>query len=585
MRRTLFILGMVLALSRPVAAEPELAAEVDFDRIDTKGHVTLTVTVSGSQEALRPVMPALTDFIVQATGSRQNMVVSGGTIENSTSYTYSLIPRRAGALVIPPITLHTSTGQISTQPIHITVTEARYEAPRNQTAQNRTARRGAPEPFFIEAEVSSDTVYLGEQVTYTFRYYRSAAVSETNNYTPPQTSGFISVDLPPQRKLTRIVDGETYRVVEVLTAMFPTRPGDLSIGPARLRVVPDLISNLLGRDPFSIFRGQGGRPLTEGEPKDLATEALRIHVRPLPSPPAGKSFSGAVGECSLASDLSSHSMSLGDPVTLTLTVSGKGRKDVVDAPVIRWPEGIETYPPTTNIQSTVRNDIVAETKVFSIALVARRQGRVVIPAPELTYFNPASRRYETARARELTLEVGPPRAGFAVATPTATISPASSTIRYLKPSPSEWEPGPQAPGTLFVVLQVAPPVFVVAGWIWRRQRETPQARLRGAREREIKTARRRVSAMSAADGLTAAREISTAFRQYLVARFALPPGELLDAEWQDSLATKGCEDHELREIRQVLEWADRARFGGGVDRTVTPEMVLNLMQRLDKCAA
>lgn len=585
MQRLFCTVLTVLALSGAALADTELTAEVDFDRIDTKGHVTLTVTVASAQDGDRPVMPALTEFIVQATGSRQNMVVSGGVIENSIIYTYSLIPRRAGVLTIPPITLHTASGQLSTQPITVTVTEARYETPRSQPAQNRSARQNAAEPFFIEAEVSRDTVYLGEQVTYTFRYYRSANVSETNNYTPPQTSGFISVDLPPQRKLTRIVNGETYRVVEVLTAMFPTRTGDLTIGPARLRVVPDMISNLLGRDPFSIFRGQGGRPLTEGEPKDLATSALRVHVRPLPTPPAGKSFSGAVGECSLTSDLSSHSVSLGDPVTLTLTVSGKGRKDVVDAPVIRWPEGVETYPPTTNLQSSLRNDVVSETKVFSVALVARRQGRIVLPAPELTYFNPSARRYETARSRELTLDVGPPRAGLATLAPSSTISPSSSTIRYLKPAPTDWEQGPMAPGVLFVVLQVAPPVLVVAGFLWRRHRETPEARLRGAREREIRTARRRVSVLSATDGLTAAREISSAFRQYLVARFALPPGELLDREWHASLASKGCADHELTEIRQVLEWADRARFAGGFDRSVTPEMVLNLMQRLDQCAA
>ena len=89
-------------------------------------------------------------------------------------------------------------------------------------------------------------------------------------------------------------------------------------------------------------------------------------------------------------------------------------------------------------------------------------------------------------------------------------------------------------------------------------------------------------AVSAAAGPTAAREISAAFRQYLVARFELPPGELLDQEWQRTLERKGCADHDLRQIQGVLEWADRARFGGGVDRQVTPEAVLGLMNRLDR---
>jgi hypothetical protein len=584
MKRLLWVLLGVIATCSPLRAETLLRAEVDSDHIDSKGEITLTITVSGQQDAGRPVLPPLTDFIVQATGSRQNMVISGGVIENTTSYTYTLLPRKTGSLVIPPVTLQTSAGQVATQPITITVTEARYEAPRGQGAQNRNSRQGTPEPFFVEAEVSKDTVYLGEQLNYTFRYYRSASVSETNNYTPPQTSGFIAVDLPPQRKLTRIIGGETYRVVEVVTAMFPTRTGDLSIGPAKLRVVPDLIANLMGRDPYSIFGGQGGRPLTEGEPRNLATSSLRVIVRSLPPPPPGRPFSGAVGECSLASDISSHSVSLGDPVTVTLTVTGVGRKDVVDAPVIRWPEGLEAYPPTTNLQSSVRNDVVSETKVFSIALVARREGKLQIPAPELTYFNPATKKYETARGRELTLDVGPPRAGLAAATPVTTISASSSTIRYLKAAPHDWRAGTGRPGTWFVLLQVLPPVLVLAGWAWRRRMETPEARLRFAREREIKAARKRVRAVSASDRLAAAREISSAFRQYLVARFGLPPGELLDREWQRTLASRGCEDHELLEIKGVLDWTDRARFAGGVDQSVSPEAVLSLMSRLDRCA-
>lgn len=576
----------LVTLFAQASAETELRADVDHDQIDTKGQVTLTITVSGGEDAARPTMPALVDFVVQATGSRQNMVITNGQIDQSTSYTYTLIPRKTGRLVIPPVTLATTAGTLSTQPITITVTQSTYNESRSPSAQGRSGRQDAArEPFFVEADISADTVYLGQQLNYTFRYYRSVSVSETNNFTPPQTSGFITVDLPPQRKLTRIIGNETYRVVEVVTAMFPTRPGELTIGPARLRVVPDVISNLLGRDPFSVFRGGGQRPLTEGEPRDLATEALTVTVLPLPPPPAGRRFSGAVGECALAADISSHAVGLGDPVTITWTVSGVGRKDVVDAPVVEWPEGLEHYPPTTNLQTSTRNDVVSETKVFSTALVARREGEIRIPAPELTYFNPKSRRYETARGRELTLKVGPPRAGMATLAPTTTIPASASTIRYIKNAPGEWRVGLGSLGTLwFVLLQVLPPALVLAGWTWRRRMETPEARLRGARQRDIRAARKRVSAVSGADGVAAAREISSAFRQYLVARFELPPGDLLDQEWRSALERRGCADHDLLEIKSVLEWTDRARFGGGMDRSITPEAVLGLMNRLDRCA-
>jgi hypothetical protein len=575
---------LVLVSVTAVAAETELRANVDYDRIDMNGQITLTVTVSGDQEVGKPKIPVFKGFITQGTGSRQNMVVSGGTISNSTSYTYTLIPRQTGRFIIGPITLDTPGGRLSTQPITVTVTVAAYQQQRKQTTPGRTTRNEEAKPFFVEAAVDQDSVYLGEQLTYTFRYFRNVSVNETNNYSPPQTSGFISVDLPPQRKHTRMIGGETYRVVEVRTAMFSTRTGPLIIGQARLRVVPDVLSNLLGRDPFGMFRGQGRRPLTEGEPRNLATRAFEIQVLPLPQVPAGKTFSGAVGQVRLATQISSDSVGLGDPVTLKWTITGKGRKDLVDAPQVVWPEGVETYPPTTTLATSTRNDVVAETKVFSIALVPRQEGTVTIPAPELTYFNPKNRRYETARGRVIELKVGPPRAGMAMAIPTQTISAAASTIRYIKPPPAEWT-AQKAGGSvwLFVMLQFLPPLVVVAGWAWKRRMEAPDIRSRGARLREQKIARKRVSAVTESDGAAAAREISAAFRQYLMARFQLPPGDLLDLTWQDQLRAQGCEDYDLTEIRGVLEWADRARFGGGSNGSMSPHAVLNLMDRLDKC--
>ena len=579
-----FACVLILAGAGSVYAETELRAEVDFDQIDMNGQIVLTVTVSGDQEVGQPRIPVFKGFITQATGSRQNMVISGGTVSNSTSYTYTLIPRQTGRLTIDPITLDTPSGRLATQPIPVTVTAATYQQPRQQADVGRTTRQEKAKPFFVEAAVNQDSIYLGEQLTYTFRYFRNVSVNETNNYSPPQTSGFISVDLPPQRKHTRMIDGETYRVVEVRTAMFPTRTGPLIIGQARLRVVPDVLSNLLGRDPFGMFRGQGRRPLTEGEPRNLATRAFEIKVLPLPPVPPGKTFSGAVGEVRLATEISSTSVGLGDPVTLKWTISGKGRKDLVDAPQVAWPDGVETYPPTTTLATSTRNDVVTETKAFSIALVPRQEGTITIPAPELTYFNPSSRRYETARGRVVELKVGPPRSGMTMAIPTQTISAAASTIRYIKPPPEEWTAQEAGGSTwLFLLFQILPPVIVLAGWAWKRRMEAPDIRSRGARFREQKVARKRVGAVSESDGAAAAREISAAFRQYLMARFKLPPGDLLDLTWQDQLRTQGCQDEDLVEIRGVLEWADRARFGGGSNGSVSPGAVLNLMDRLDKC--
>jgi hypothetical protein len=340
-----------------------------------------------------------------------------------------------------------------------------------------------------------------------------------------------------------------------------------------LRVVPDVISNLLGRDPFGWFQGRGRAPLTAGEPRNLATRDFDIQVKPLPPVPGGRQFSGAVGTCELGCSISADSAGVGDPVSVTWTVSGIGRKDLVDAPEIQWPEGLETYPPTTELKTSTRNDVVRETKTFTIAVVPRREGKVVIPSPELTYFNPETGRYATAKGRALTLTVGPPRAGITLAAPTQTISAAASTIRYLKGAPDEWQRRRAGNSKLL--------------FAWKRRSEAPDQRARGVRMREIKRARKRLARLPGTmDQTRLAQEVAAAFRQFLMARFGLSAGDLLDRQWTERLVGNHCSQEDVSEALAVLQWTDRERFGGGGDpRAMTPQRVLALMQRLDRCAA
>jgi hypothetical protein len=580
---------LVLWLAGAAFAQVSMNADVDRDQIALTEQVMLTVTISGEAKAV-PQLPPLPDFATVSTGSQQNLVITQGQVSRTRTFTYTLVPRKTGELQIGPVTLASAKGKVATEPIAITVTQAAPardpRGSRGTTPGTRATRPKDTEPFFVEAHVDKDTVYVGEQVTYTFSYYRSASLGESNSFTPPQTTGFISVDLPPQRKNTTSVNGETYSVVHVLTAMFPTRSGPTTIGPARLRVVPDVLSSLMGRDPFGWF-GRSGSPLTSGEPRNLATKSIEVYVKPLPPVPRGRTFSGAVGTCDLATSIDEDSVGVGDPVTITWVISGQGRKDHVDAPRVEWPNGLETFPPTTAVETSTRNDVVSETKTFTIAVVPRHEGTIKIPAPELTFFDPELEQFKTIHGRQFSLRVGPPRAGVAVVAPTQTISAASSTIRYLKPPPTEWRQSGQSRRALwFSLLQLVPPVVVVAAYAWRRRNEAPEQRARGARTRAIRQARKRLAyARAVGDPRLIAQEVTGAFREFLAARFELSTGELLDTEWVTRLKANGCSERDADDALRLLQSADRARFGGGAhENGMSPETAMMLMERLDKCA-
>lgn len=589
MTRLLTICSLMLLLVPAARGEVTMETDVDRDQVDMGGQVVLTITISGDiEEVGKPRIPALSDFVVASTGSRQNLVIVNGSISKSVSYTYTLIPRKTGKLVIGEISLNTPQGTKTSPPITVTVSPISSRDRGVSAARDgrRAVRRKANKPFFVEAAVDKDTVYLGEQLNYVFSFYRSSNVSQTNNFTPPKTSGFISVDLPPQRKRTTIIDGETYHVVEVVTAMFPTRTGVMTIGQARLRVVPDVFSNLLNRDPFGWFQGRGNTPLTAGEARNLATRAVILEVLPLPNLPGGLEFSGAVGTCQLGCRISADSAGLGDPVTITWTITGIGRKDLVDAPRIEWPEGLETFPATTVLKTSTRNDVVRETKTFSIAVVPRKEGTIKIPSPRLVYFNPRSRSYETAVGKELTLKVGPPRPGLSRVSSTLIISAANSNIRYLKSQPARWSVTSSGQSTWsFVALQFVAPVLVMVLYGWKRRSEAPAWRARVARTRLMKQSRKRIASLPVnGNVLDRAEGISEAFRQYLAASFGLTSGQLLDRQWMQHLADLGCDKADIKEASEILRWTDMTRFGGGAPTDVSSERVLVLLGRLDQCA-
>ena len=75
-------------------------------------------------------------------------------------------------------------------------------------------------------------MYVNEQITLTFKFYTKVNLLSQPQYSPPDTTGFITEDLPPQRNYYTIIDGERYYVSEIKTALFPTTSGKFVIGPA-----------------------------------------------------------------------------------------------------------------------------------------------------------------------------------------------------------------------------------------------------------------------------------------------------------------------------------------------------------------
>ena len=77
------------------------------------------------------------------------------------------------------------------------------------------------------------------------------------------------------------------------------------------------LSNPFFNDPFFGF----GRE----ESLEIKSQLQQLEIRPLPSLLRPMGFQGAIGKLSINSSLDTNRVSVGDPIKLTLTISGSGK--------------------------------------------------------------------------------------------------------------------------------------------------------------------------------------------------------------------------------------------------------------------
>lgn len=92
---------------------------------------------------------------------------------------------------------------------------------------------GYPE-FYIKTLVDNKNPYVGEQIIYTFQVHGRTKRTQTLHTLPP-IAGFKSLDIPyVARNKYRRKPGTAFYGREIKIALFPTKPGDLTIGQSKI---------------------------------------------------------------------------------------------------------------------------------------------------------------------------------------------------------------------------------------------------------------------------------------------------------------------------------------------------------------
>ena len=428
---------LALLAADPVAAQqPELIVEIEKQEIYEGESVLYRLTLNHVDQPVEPELPGSKDFLVvklgeQSLDSQQITIINGVrrvVVRRGRQYSYRLTPRRNGDLEIPA-----PTAQVGNEELQGRVVALRVVPPSDQDA------------VLLEFGVDRDRVYPMQP----FRLKLTLSVKDlpgefasrdplTVQSDPPvmqaawlddqQIPDGIRADLSWREvleplasrrgngvQINNIGNSSVFSLFESRATGFHPTPrrtrrknaNDVDTGYWEYVFERTLIPERLGKYEFSPVSVKGTfvtglrsqRPV--GERIFAVSPALAVTVQDVPRDGQPDSYIGAIGQFSVRSELSPQSARVGDPMTLTLVVSGEGALAEARPPRIAGMAGIEgafrMYEATEESQPKARR--------FTYSLRPLDATITEFPAIPVSFFDVDQERYVTLHTAPIALEI------------------------------------------------------------------------------------------------------------------------------------------------------------------------------------
>ena len=445
-RRILFLTPLAIAaMQSSFAASPSVTAVLSNSQPAVGQIVQLEIKISGANKAKVPESISVDGLEIHQTGQMYESSLSfgfgGNEGSSSATYTYSVLPLKAGQFNIPPQTVRVGSDSLRTPELVLNVAQgSRGSAGSSQSGQTQVASKLA----FAELVVAKKDAYVGEMVPAEIRLgFDPRARGRLQDGPELSGQGFTTQKLQQPRENLETIGGRTYQVYTFKTAIAAARPGKLEIGPVTAKAVvvlprrPSTSPRTRPRSPFDLFNLDD--PFSDpffsdpfgstGERTELPiqSETAALNVKPLP-PNTPPNFSGAIGNFTMTADAKPKTVQVGDPITVTSTIAGRGNFDRMNGPALEDERGWHKYPPSSKFKQDDDVGMSGE-KTFEM-VIAPNEKKPAVPPLVFAFFDPVKETYVTLRSTAVPIQVeggaGPsaataPAVAATSAAPTSTV--------------------------------------------------------------------------------------------------------------------------------------------------------------------
>lgn len=448
-----------MGISLPAWAAPKVRATISSPTVAVGESVDFEIAVEGSVRAEEPAPPQIDGLEFRGTNQSSQMSIIGSEVTQRITYTMRYTARREGKFTFPAIDVTVGGQQVRTEPIPLNVKPG-------------MSAKAAGDVAFMVIEPLETTAYIGQDIGVYIRSYFDLS-TRWNLGNKPQlvADGFNTRDILPGNQGEQELGGKRYGTMVFRTVVTPTKAGKLKLGDARLRAQ----YSRERRNPYDPFGGFG-----RVEEMELVAPAVEIDVKPLPVDGRPTSFAGAIGQFETFTGSGTPAkVKVGEPITMTLTIAGRGNFDRITVPPLASPEGWNAYD--SEEQFTPKDDLkVTGTKSFRLP-VAPLVNKTEMPVFEFSFFNPETGKYATLKTASAPLTVeGMPQSA---PTPASEVGAQPAPAVEAKPDllPNLPTPGTvvrfsksPTPALLFGMI-LAPLPILLGLMAWRSRQADPLA--------------------------------------------------------------------------------------------------------------
>lgn len=330
-----------------------------------------------------PQLPAIDGLQIGRPSQRSETSMVNFKISRRFSLSYPVRPSKRATITIPPFSIQTDKGALRVAGASYSVGDASVGSSGLSVDDISAATLTVPKTTFWVGEVFPVTYSL----SVIKRYFHSPASLLEWESAPLLTEEWSKPE--PSETMLR---GERRFVASQSTRAYAKEPGTLSLKPAQ-----QLVNLVVGTTGFGLF----STPAVEQ--RVLATEPLRLTIKPLPSAPAA--FSGAIGQFALVSKVVPTSPAIGEPVTWTLELTGTGNwPDFAGLPQREVSSDFSVVQPKSK-RTMKDNSLFEGTLTEDVVLVPTKTGTYTLPSVKFVYFDTASGTYKTIATEAVTVAV------------------------------------------------------------------------------------------------------------------------------------------------------------------------------------